>query len=546
MTTIEGVIPIPADAAERYRAAGLWSTTETLPSILEAVAREHPDRLAVVDDGGRRLTYAELEDQSSRLAGALVQRGVGPGDVVGVQLPNRAEATLVACAVERLGGIVNPLVPIYRDRELQYMSEKCQTKALVVPGTYRNFDHEALALRTRDVVATVGTIVTLSDDPSPGTESLASLLAENARVSSFPELDPDGVAAILFTSGTEADPKGVLHSHNTLLANARALERLLDMTDDDTVFMGSPVGHGTGYGFGIRLALYLRGKLVLQDIWNAPAAAKLMADEGATYTHAATPFAHDLLNVSSLSDLDLSRLRWFVTGGASIPTGFVTRIEEEMGCRLLRLYGQTEAFMTTLNRPDDDVETLETRDGRALPEVDLQVWDDDAFEVPRGEPGEAVCRGPHRCLGFIRDPDRAAKTIRDDGWMRMGDYCTMDERGYIAVVGRKKEVINRGGYKYSPLEVEDMLHMHPDVTRVAVVRMIDERLGEKACAFVVPKEGREPSLDELVIYLRELGLAPFKLPERLVLVDALPTTPSGKTQKFVLEQRLSSESTAAH
>ena len=534
---MEGFVPIPEEAARRYRSDALWSLYETIPSLLVDAARDFGDRDAVVDDSGRRLTYGELEDQSARLAGALEARGIGPGDVVGVQLPNRVEASLVACAIERLGAIVNPLVTVYRERELEYMCAKCETKALVVPGTFRRFDHEALALHVAERVPSLTTIVTLDDDPPPGTDSLAALLAEGSRAAAR-DIDPDAFAAVLFTSGTEADPKGVLHTHNTLLANCRAIATLLDMDEDDAVFMASPVGHGTGYGFGIRLALHLGGKLVLQETWNAAEAATLIAEERCAYTHASMPFAHDLLNVPGLGDRDLSCLRYFVTGGASVPSGFVTRIREHVGCLLLRLYGQTEAFMTTLNRPADLVETLESRDGAPVPSVEMQIWDDDGNEVPTGTPGEAVCRGAHRCVGFIRDEERARRSITVDGWLRMGDYCTMDEHGYVTVVGRKKEVINRGGYKYSPREVEDLVAVHADVDRVAVVRMDDERLGEKACIFVIPKSGATPTLETLVAYLREHGVAAYKWPERLELVDALPMTASGKVQKFVLEEQL--------
>jgi non-ribosomal peptide synthetase component E (peptide arylation enzyme) len=194
--------------------------------------------------------------------------------------------------------------------------------------------------------------------------------------------------------------------------------------------------------------------------------------------------------------------------------------------------------MTTLNRPDDAFETLETRDGRPVPGVEVQIWGDTGDPVGAGEEGEAACRGPHRCLGFLNDPERTRAAIDEEGWLRMGDLCTIDERGYLTVVGRKKEVISRGGYKYSPREIEDILALHPAVSRIAIVRAIDERLGEKACAFVVTRDVHALTLEEIGDYLREQGVAPFKWPERLELVEVLPTTASGKVQKFILEQRL--------
>jgi non-ribosomal peptide synthetase component E (peptide arylation enzyme) len=543
------VITATADVSpglrRRYVEAGLWAT-DTIPSLLARNARERPEADAVVDDHGTRLTYAELQELSSRLAAALAARGVRPADTVGVQLPNRAEASVVACAIEKLGCVVNPLVPMYRERELIYAAQVCDTRALVVPGTFRGRDFDEIALRVAEAAPTISTIVSLADRPAAGVDSYAALLAEDVAATAIAtfdasDLDADAIGAVLFTSGTEAAPKGALHSHNTLLANNRALAQILDLSADDHVFMASPVGHGTGYGFGIRLAIFLGSKLVLQETWEPAGAARLIAEERCAYTHGSTPFAHDLLGAAEVVDLDLSSLRYFVTGGASVPRGFVRLMNERVGCLLLRLYGQTEAFMTTLNRPSDSFETLETRDGRAVAGVDFEIWDDGGNRVAAGEVGEAVCRGPHRCLGFLNHPERTNAAIDSEGWLRMGDLCTIDDNGYVTVVGRKKEIINRGGYKYSPREVEDLLALHPAVWRVAIVRMQDERLGERACAFIVPRGDTALDLKEVVAYLRAEGVAPFKWPERLEFVDELPMTPSGKVQKFVLERRLAAE-----
>jgi acyl-CoA synthetase (AMP-forming)/AMP-acid ligase II len=353
-----------------------------------------------------------------------------------------------------------------------------------------------------------------------------------------PEYDPNVAAAVLFTSGTEADPKGALHTSNSLLANNRGLARLLHLTEQDSIFMASPVGHGTGYGFGTRLAIYLGSKLVLLDQWDPARALQLMRIEGCAYTHASTTFAVDVLEDPSLAETQLTSLRYFVSGGANVPDGFVARMKDAIGAQLLRLYGQTEAFMTTINRPDDSDDLLDAFDGKAAPGVEVAIWEDDGMPLPPGKEGEIVCRGPHRCFGFLGDPDRTARSITDGGWLKMGDLGTLSADGYLSFVGRKKEVINRGGYKFSPREIEDLLLGHPTVLRVAVVKMPDPRLGERACAFVVAKDKERPSLEGIVEYLRARGVAPYKLPERLEVVDVLPSTPSGKVQKFVLEERL--------
>jgi cyclohexanecarboxylate-CoA ligase/acyl-CoA synthetase len=536
------MLEIRPEERERYESLGLWSAAESLANLLARNARTRPDATAVVDNHGRRLTYRELDEQASALATALAARGAGAGTVIGMQLPNRVESSVVVAAIEKLGAITLPLTPMFRERELRYVVERADMGMLVVPGTFRRHDYEAMALAVRAQAPALGHIVSLADSPAAGIDPFAALLTEGATAHDGryhdPPIDPNAPAAILLTSGTESDPKAVIHTNNTLQANTRALQRMLELTDADHIFMASPVGHGTGFGFGTRLAIFLGSALVLQDVWDPASAAELMAAERCGYTHASTTFAQDLLESPAIGRHDMSALRYFVSGGAAIPPGFAARMQERLGCTLLRLYGQTEAFMTTLNRPDDAEAILDSRDGRAVPGVELAVWDEAGEPCPPGRPGELACRGPHRCRGFYRDPERTAAAIGEDGWMRMGDLGQLDDDGYVQILGRAKDVISRGGYKFSPREVEDLLAGHPRVLRVALVRIPDRRLGERACACVIPRGDAALDLSDLTSYLRELGLAPYKLPERLEVMREFPTTPSGKVQKYVLEERL--------
>jgi acyl-coenzyme A synthetase/AMP-(fatty) acid ligase len=354
---------------------------------------------------------------------------------------------------------------------------------------------------------------------------------------------PDAIAAILFTSGTEAEPKGILHSSNTLLANARAVTSILDLGPEDAIFMPSPISHGTGYGFGLLLASFLGSSLALPGTWDPARAAAMIAEHHCSYAHGATPFVLDMLNDQTCRESDLSSLKYFVSGGASVAPGLVERVQADLGCDLLRLYGQTEGFMCTINRPGDPLERLERTDGRAAPGVSLAVLvEDDPVPRPVGR-GEAVFKGPHRCVGFLDDAERARAALSADGWMLSGDLVDLDGDGYLCVSGRRKEVINRGGYKYSPREVEDVLSRHPAVLRIAIVRLIDVRLGEKGCAFVVATEGSDPaqlSVAAFAAFLEEQGVAKYKWPECVKIVPDLPMTSSGKVQKFVLEQQINS------
>lgn len=530
---------VSAEDVAAYRAAGYWSVDETLPVRLARHAAERGDHLAVVDDMGQRVTYSELHDRSSRLAVAIAARGVGPGDVVGIQLPNRVEAAVAAAAIEKLGAVVCPMVTPYRDRELSHAIAKTSMKVLIEPGRYRDFDHDALSRKLLAEQPSLHTVVTLSDEVGDGILSFDGLI-EGADADGFdwPTLHPDDRTAVLFTSGTEADPKGVLHTHNTLLANVRTLEVVLGLTADDGVFMASPVGHGTGYGFGVRLACYLGSTLSLLGVWNPSTAAEMLTTYGAAYTHGATPFVLDLLGLTNIADYDLSSLRFFVTGGATVPPNTATRVNEVLGCKLLRLYGQTEGFMMTLSGVDDPPAKVELSDGSPVRGVEIRAVDETGSPVPPGRPGECQYRGPQRCIGFLDDPEREAANFTEAGWFRSGDIVTIASDGALTVSGRKKEVINRGGYKYSPREIEDVLAGHPDVERIAVVRMDDPRLVDRACAFVIPAPGKAPTLESLTTFLKAHGIATFKWPERLELVEEFPMTASGKIQKFQLEARL--------
>lgn len=520
-----------------YLENGLWSDAETLQGRLASHAASRPTALAAVDDVGGSITYSDLLEQSTRIADALRTRGVGSGDVVGVQLPNRVEAVIAASAIEKLGAIVCPLVPPYREKELDHIVSKTSMKALFVPGVYRRFDHGMLAQGLADRHSHLATVVTLGEQLDGRFITFADLIVAGTWDDTLaePQLDPDAVAAILFTSGTESAPKGAMHSHNTLLANTRALLHMLELGPDDGVFMASPLGHGTGYGFGIRLAGYLGSTLSLIDRWEPRAAAVILAEHGATYTHGALPFVEDLVGLEGIEDFDLSNLRYFVTGGAAVPPATVELSLERLGCQVLRLYGQTEGFMSTLIRPDDPLEKLVNTDGRPVPGVEVRVIDDDDHDVPVGTSGHCVYRGPHLCLGFFEDPERTRASLTSDGWFRSGDLVALDADGYLTVTGRSKEVINRGGYKYSPREVEEALLSHIAVEHVAIVPIEDARLVERACAFVILGKGH-PRLDveSVGAHLDSLGIASFKWPERVEIVEEFPMTASGKIQKFRL------------
>ncbi|MFC9358349.1 AMP-binding protein [Rhodococcus sp. NPDC057014] len=534
--------PYGPDLVARYQTSGLWSTTETVASIFARATSERPDALAVVDSLGGQLTWAEVGDRSARLGGALQRRGVAKGDVVAVQMSNRAEAMVAVAAIARIGAVVNPMVPAFRRGELTYMLNHCHAKALIVPGVYRKYDHDELGIEVSRDVPSLGTVISISNTTREGIETFQDLIREEpGRDVAVSPSDP---TCVMFTSGTEAAPKAVVHSSNSMLASFRQTARLLDLDETDCVFMASPFGHGSGYGIGTLMTALIRGTLVFQAEWEPSSAAELIARHRCTYAHGSTPFLQELSALENVSPEQLGSFRWFVTGGALIPAGLVKSARERLGCVVLRQYGQTEGFITSFNHPTDADEVLASSDGALLPEVEVQIRSEDGNVLPEGEEGEFWIRGPHRCLGFAHDPVRTAASIDPEGWLASGDVGTLDGRGRLSFKRRKKEVINRGGYKYSAAEVESVLLQHPAVQRVAIVAMPDARLGEKACAFISPRGTSSIDLAEICRFLEKHGVAKYKWPERLETLAELPATSSGKIQKFELVKLLSENNPA--
>ncbi len=302
------------------------------------------------------------------------------------------------------------------------------------------------------------------------------------------------------------------------------------------VWMPSPVGHSTGFNYGIRAALYHGATLVLQDRWDPAAAIDLIQGEQCNYTLAATTFLDDLVGEGERRGVRLPSLTHFGCGGAPVPPRLVARAQR-LGICVLRLYGSTEVLCATWNRPTSSFEKRSTTDGYPLQHTEIEIRDDDGTPLPPPAEGELHVRGPNASIGFAADPERTAATYLAGGWVRSGDLARLDEDGYITIVGRKKEIIIRGGVNIAPREIEDMLTALPEVRQAAVVGVADDRLGERACACLVLEPGAQVTFDSVVGRLRAAGLATYKLPEAMLVMDQLPVTASGKVQKHrILDQ----------
>jgi len=512
---------ISDERAEQYVRDGWWDGS-TLAARVREHAQEQPEAIAVVDETtDARVTYSQLWDDACRVSTFLGEHAVWPGDVVSVQLPNWYETVAVDLGVLARGAVLNPLLPNYRGRELHHVLGTARSTMLFTPDELRGFDHAALG---RELLGGLDTLQHHVVVRGSGGFWQAVLGHPSRHVE--PAVDPAAVSEVIFTSGTEATPKGVVHTEHTTNCNVRSAHAVNELGPGDVVWVPSPIGHSTGLNFGVRLALYFGMKLVLQDRWDPDRALELIERERCSYTLAATTFLTDLVAAAARSDRDVSSLTRFGCGGAPVPAEIV-RAGADAGINVLRIYGLTEALVVSWNRAKSPIEKRMHTDGLALPEVELDVRND-----------EIMVRGPNVCVGLFDDPERERAIFTDDGWLHTGDTGVLDADGYLSIIGRTKEIIIRGGLNIAPREIEDLLCEMPAVRAAAVIGLPDERLGEVTCACVVLEDGTEVELADVVAFLRARDLATYKLPQALRIVPELPATPSGKIRKNVLRETI--------
>lgn len=509
---------------------GLWND-KLLDSYLDEAVERCANSEAVID-GQKRLCYRELGALVARAAGGLRRCGVRRGEVVSFQLPNWWESLVLHLAVVRIGAVSNPLLPILRERELRYMLHTAGSKVFVTASRFRNFDHAMLGRRLQaELPGLQLLIVRASDDMSPRFEDLL----DSADGEPDANRAPDDPVVLLYTSGTESDPKAAVHSHNTIGYDNRSIIETYALSRSDVVFMPSPLAHITGVLYGFHLATMLATKVVYQDVWEPGIALSLIERERCSFTVAATPFLHSLAYSDELPKRDISSLRVFGCGGADVPPHLIREASERLDCCALRLYGSTEFPTLSSGQLTDSVDRRASTDGRPIGHAEARVVDEEGVALPAGAPGRLLARGPEAFLGYLSQ-DRSPKD--EDGWFDTGDAAVIDEEGYIQITGRIKDIVVRGGENIAVKEVEDLLRTHPDVAEVAIVAMPDPWLGERACAFVVPRNECVVELQTISAFLDRFGIARQKYPERVELIDTLPKTATGKVQKFYLREQL--------
>jgi acyl-CoA synthetase (AMP-forming)/AMP-acid ligase II len=540
------------ERASGYVAAGYWQGVTLLERVAQH-AQAIPDNIASVDrDGTRRRSYGELYGDAADLASLLRERGVSAGSVVSVQMPNCYEAVVIALATQILGAVINPLLTIYRSHELQHVYDTARPLVHFTPVSLTSTDFRAMADDAAGMALwhPVHVAVDLHSETMAfhdwfkdigAIDGAAIEVAETRWAHGAGQLEPGRrVSELIFTSGTEATPKAVMHTEDTANFSVRTAYTGLGLGADDVVWMPSPIGHSTGFNYGVRFALYHGLKLVLQDTWNAERAYALLGAERCTYTLAATTFLHDLVHYTQDHNLRLPHFRTFGCGGAPVPDALV-RAAADRGITVLRLYGATEFLVATWNRPGSTAQQREQTDGIALDGVEIAVRDVEGIDCPVGQPGEVYVRGPSTCVGFFADPERTAVSMDANGWCRSGDLGVLDDDHYLTLVGRKKDMVIRGGMNIAPREIEEALIGFPEVWAAAVIGLPDARLGERTCSCLVLRPGQTLDLATVVERLQVQGFAKYKLPQELKFFDSFPMTPSGKIQKHELKRQIEAD-----
>ncbi|MDG2412423.1 MAG: AMP-binding protein [Halioglobus sp.] len=513
--------------ANRTIASGAWQK-----------AAETPEDVAIYLEGEAAITYGSIAMEARRLATGLRKLGLIAGDVISFQLPNWRESVVLDIAASALGLIVNPVIPIYRDRELRFILADCSARLIFIPEKFRSAEFPSMIDSLRPALPQLDYVVTVRAEQDHEGMLRYEHLANNEPIDlvELPEVDPNSIKCILYTSGTTGTPKAVLHSHNTL---ARVIQNSLDhwkMDHRDIMLMPSPVTHITGYGSGMVLPFVTPVKSALMSRWDADAAVAFIDEVGATASVGATPFLVELVAAAKRNDTKLPSMRLFACGGAAVPHQVINSAWDGLeNCCAFRVYGSTETPVITQGFVDDSQRELAATTDGMIYGYDVKILDENGIEVGAEIDGEIVARGAGMMLGYA-DPSQDRDAHDEQGYFYTGDIGRRTNDNAILITDRKKDIIIRGGENISAKEVEDVLHDHPGIHEVAVVAMPHERLGEGVCAFIVADN--EINVDAVTEFADKAQLAKQKIPQRIEFVSDLPRTASGKVRKDVLRQRI--------
>jgi acyl-CoA synthetase (AMP-forming)/AMP-acid ligase II len=535
---IEVPRPPSAQDSARYRANGWWKD-QTFSQLLERRARETPEREAI-SDARRRITYGGLWGEVRRFAEFLRRQGVQPGDVVTLQLPNRIEFPVVFFSLELIGAVANKISADFRAVEVEYILKFSKSKAYVCAGEFKGFDYLAMIRELRPRLPDLALVVCVDDVDAGDVVSFAKVVHETPEIADADRVPMSAldVMRMCFTSGTTGNPKGVLHCFNTTLTTCETFNRELAVTGRDVMLDYLPVGLNWGYMTLVQ-AVMAGARVVLMERFSADGALDLIETERVTYIPTAPASIVAMLNSPQLATRDLRSLRIVITGGASAAVETIRAFQAALPrAKLIELYGMLETGYHAFTRLTDDPLKVNGTVGRCVAEMGLRIIDDDGNDVPRGEVGEIAAVGPSVHMGYLDNPAANRDSFTPDGWFRTGDLGQYaDAEGNVRIAGRKKEIVNRGGKKYFPREIEELLYQHPKILQAAIVGAPDPRLGEKNCLCAIVKPGASLTLDEVVAFLKG-RVADYKLPEALVVMNDFPMTPTGKIRRPELVKRV--------
>ncbi|WP_411830240.1 (2,3-dihydroxybenzoyl)adenylate synthase [Paenibacillus alba] len=524
----------PDELAQLYREQGLWQG-QTLGDMLSERADQHSERIAVVS-GEHRYSYAELNQRAEQLAAGFLQLGVKQTDRVIVQLPNVGEFFIVIFALFKIGAIPVFALPAHRQSEITYLCEFSEAVAYVIPDKDGGFDYRNLADEVKGKVATLQHVLVAGD---PGDyPSLDSLCVKAEIPKSWPQVKAGDVAFLQLSGGSTGLPKLIPRTHDDYMYSFRRSNEICGMNENSVYLAALPVAHNFPLSSpGVLGTLYAGGRIVMAARPSPDEAFPLIAKERVTITALVPPLALIWLEAASHRTFDLSSLEVLQVGGAKFSEEAARRVKPVLGCTLQQVFGMAEGLVN-YTRLDDEEEVIVRTQGRPMSTWDeVRVVDEDGLEVKAGEVGELWTRGPYTIRGYYKAEVHNAKAFTEDGFYKTGDLVMVNAAGYLVVEGRAKDQINRGGDKIAAEEVENHLLSHPDIYDAALVSMPDEFLGERSCAFVIPR-GQAPSGAELKSYLRTRGLAPFKIPDRIEFVAVFPQTTVGKVSKKALRETL--------
>ncbi|HEX2172040.1 MAG TPA: AMP-binding protein, partial [Dehalococcoidia bacterium] len=455
----------------REAAEKKWWKNEVITDHLDRWAADRPDLVAIISHEAisndvETISYRQLARLADRVAWGLIDLGVEAGDTVSVQLPNWWHFTVIYLACARIGAVINPITPIMRHREVTFMLERTRAKAMIIPESFRGFRYADMMTEVAPSLPDLKATFVVGDPASARQRSFNDYFLHNRREikRSATELqslrpDPNALAEVIFTSGTTGEPKGVMHTHNTLRHCIEVLEHVIRPSERDVVLMPSTFGHQTGFLFGVNFPIVVGLKAVYQDVWEANAAIRLIAEEGVTMTVSATPFLMDLIRAPAARDYDHSSFRYFLCGGAPIPSALVQEAENDFGCRVLSLWGMSENGAVTLVYPDDPPGKSAESDGRVVPNMEIKIVHPQTHEgLPPRQEGLLVSRGASQFVGYLNRPDLTEASHLPGGWFDTGDLAWLSEDGYLRISGRAKDIIIRGGENIPVIEIENALY----------------------------------------------------------------------------------------